>query len=109
MRFLTFNKGQGRGVESSTLFRPFETTVLPTTTISPVAPRKTIFKRTRRLLPLRAKVLTTSMMSYNATPPYAHAVKVKRRPWQRRCMVGNTGWSESTGIISSVLFGNPRT
>ena len=32
MRFLTFNKGQGRGVESSTLFPPFETNVLPTTT-----------------------------------------------------------------------------
>ena len=60
-----------RRVESSTPFPPFETTVLPTTTISPVAPRKTIFKRTRRLLPLRAKVLATSMASYNATPPYA--------------------------------------
>ena len=64
------------------------------------------FKRTRRSLPARAKVLGIPIVGHNQMQPCGCAVKATRRPRQRRCTVGHTGWSVSS--VSRPLFGNVR-
>ena len=61
------------------------------------------FKRTRRSLPARAKVLGIPIVGHNQMQPCGCAFKATRRPRQRRCTVGHTGWSVSS--VSRPLFG----